>query len=125
MSARSVQRPLHEARANEYPHVERGMTLGTVIEHRPSGEWAIVTDVRDDSRIKILRLEAVPDTDIATLEDAIGCVEHVRIARGIAARMDGEQYIAPPERFKVLGPTHPEYQRNDSTDGLPADHNPE
>lgn len=109
---KAIQRPLEEARANEYTHVERGMTLGTVVEHRESGDWALVIDTLDDGRIRILNLEEVSDADIATLEDALGCVQHARRGRQIAAGLDGGEYLAPPEIFEVLGPTHPEFQRS-------------
>jgi hypothetical protein len=107
----TAQRTLEEARANDFEHAGRGMTLGSVIEHRDTGGWGLVTDIRDDGRVRFLNLEEVPDADIATLEEANGCVEHARIGRGIAARHDGVEYHAPPEVFDVLGPVHPEYQR--------------
>jgi len=88
------------------------MTLGTVIEHPESGDWGIITDIRDDGRIRFVNLEEVPDDAIATLESAVGCVEHAGIARGIAANQDGVEYHAPPEKFEALGPIHPEYQRS-------------
>lgn len=112
----SIQRTIEEANANEYPHVGRGMTLGTIVEHSETGDWGLVLDTLDDGRIRFLNLEETPDADIATLEDAKGCVQHARIGRQIAAGLDGGEYFAPPEIFDVLGPIHPEHQRNENDD---------
>lgn len=109
----SVQRVLLEVGANEYPRVERGMTLGSVIEHRKSGDWAVITDVLDDGRIRFLNLEEVGDDTIRLFEDAHGLVEHLEIARNAAAADEGGEYFAPPHIFDVLGPVHPDYQRGE------------
>lgn len=113
------QRTLLEARANDYPHVERGMTLGTVCEHRASGTWVAVTDLLDDGRVRVLDLDEVTDTTVKFFETAAGCVEHAQLAREVARTDEGTEYLAPPDRFEVLGPTHPDHQR----DSVEADAN--
>ena len=106
-----IQRPLTEAKANDYEHVGGGMTLGTVCEHPSSGAWVLVIDIREDGRVMVVNLDEVPDDHCLLLEEAYGCVEHAKIGRGIAAQHPEAKYIGPPEAFDVLGPTHPDHQR--------------
>ncbi|AUV84679.1 hypothetical protein C2R22_24425 (plasmid) [Salinigranum rubrum] len=107
----SVQRSLDEA-ANDYPYLADGLTLGTVCEHPPSGAWCVVLDVRDDGRVTVLNLDEVGCDHIALFEDCEGCVEHARLGRDVARSNEGGQYHAAPDAFRVLGPVHPDHQRD-------------
>lgn len=118
--------PAHEARARDYPMLEGGATMGTVCEYKSSGEWAIITDLPDrtwgdvfddnDERadekvVRFLNLETLSDAAFSRFEDAVGCYEHVSIAREYRDQEGAGNYVRRSdfqEKFRVLGPVHPD-----------------
>lgn len=118
--------PAHEARARRYPMLEGGATMGTICEYEFSGEWAIITDLpdqtwgdvfdedgerADEKVVRFLNLDKLPDAAFARFETAVGCYEHVDIAREYRDADGAGNFVRRSdfhEKFRVLGPIHPD-----------------
>jgi len=118
-------------RARGYPQLAEGATLGTICEYEQSGEWVCITDLPDetwgeivdpaDDRadelvVRFLNLETLPDSAFARFEGAVGCYEHVDIAREYRDAEGAGNYVRRSdfhEKFCVLGPIHPDARGDD------------
>lgn len=125
--------PVSEVRAQKYPMIGDGITMGTVCEYREDDwTWIIVTDLpdktwgdvfdEDDDRadekvVRFLELDKLSDDEWALFEDCVGCYEHVETARLFKDHEGAGRYIRRSdflEKFRGLGPFHPDA---DSTEG--------
>ncbi|PGF14246.1 hypothetical protein CP556_24895 [Natrinema sp. CBA1119] len=119
--------PAHEERARGYSMLENGATMGTVCEYLVDDwSWVVITDLPDktwgdvfdenDDRsdekvVRFLNLEKVSDAVIGRFEDAVGCYEHVVIAREYRDAEGAGNYMRRSdflEKFDAMGPIHPD-----------------
>jgi len=118
--------PDHEALARDYPQLEGGATLGTICEYEANGEWVIITDFPDktwgeisdldDDRadelvVRFLNLETLSNAVFARFERAVGCYEHVDLAREYRDAEGAGNYVRRSDflkKFCILGPIHPD-----------------
>ncbi|APX98601.1 hypothetical protein [Natronorubrum daqingense] len=127
--------PPEEARASKYPKLENGATMGTICEYEVDDwSWVIITDLpdktwgdvfdEDDDRadekvVRFLNLEKLTDDEFRLLEGCVGCYEHVDTARQFTDHEGAGNYVRRSdflEKFKPLGPFHPEHSNNSEGD---------